>query len=58
MERREDVLKEYIPLGSLSTIIVLILSRFQDILDDPRNIPYTFLKSLVSNTGQYAKKRL
>ena len=36
MERREDVLEEYVPLDSLLFITCPILTRLQDFLDDPR----------------------
>ena len=36
MERREAILEEYVPLGSLLFITCPILSRLHDLLDDPR----------------------
>ena len=36
MERREDILEEYVQLDSLYFITYPILSRVQDLLDDPR----------------------
>ena len=35
MERREDVLEEYVQFDSLLFITCTILSRLQDLLDDP-----------------------
>ena len=35
MERREDVLEEYVQLDSLLFITCPILSRLQDLFDDP-----------------------
>ena len=36
MKRREDVLKQYVPLYSLLFITFPILNRLQDLLNDPR----------------------